>query len=79
MKSEEIHPAKPDEMRCTPHGSNLHSLLSEKGFTMKLEKQQQILGCMADVLNQNGFRAEVMQQEGSPLLLRCEAMRQGAG
>ena len=44
---------------------------------MKLEKQQQILGCMADVLNQNGFRAEVMQQEGSPLLLRCEAMRQG--
>ena len=44
---------------------------------MKLENQQQILGCMADVLNQNGFRAEVMQQEGSPLLLRCEAMRQG--
>ena len=44
---------------------------------MKLEKQQQILGCMADVLNQNGFRAEVMQQEGSPLLLRCEATRQG--
>lgn len=44
---------------------------------MKLEKEQQILGCMADVLNQNGFRAEVMQQEGSPLLLRCEAMRQG--
>lgn len=44
---------------------------------MKLEKQQQILSCMADVLNQNGFRAEVMQKEGAPLLLRCEAMRQG--
>lgn len=44
---------------------------------MKLEKQQQIFSCMADVLNQNGFRAEVMQQEGAPLLLRCEAQRQG--
>ncbi len=44
---------------------------------MKLEKQQQIFSCMADVLNQNGFRAEVMQQEGTPLLLRCEAQRQG--
>lgn len=44
---------------------------------MKPEKQQQILSCMADVLNQNGFRAEVMQQEGSPMLLRCEAPRQG--
>ena len=27
---------------------------------MKAEKQNQILGCMADVLNQNGYRAEVM-------------------
>ena len=44
---------------------------------MKAEKQNQILGCMADVLNQNGFRAEVMTQEGAPTLLRCEAMRQG--
>ena len=44
---------------------------------MKLEKQQQIFSCMADVLNLNGFRAEVMQQEGAPLLLRCEAQRQG--
>lgn len=44
---------------------------------MKQEKQQQIFGCMADVLNQNGFRAEVMQKEGAPTLLRCEAMRQG--
>lgn len=44
---------------------------------MKIEKQQQIFTCMADVLNQNGFRAEVMQEEGAPLLLRCEAMRQG--
>lgn len=32
---------------------------------------------MSDVLNQNGFRAEVMRQEGAPTLLRCEAMRQG--
>ena len=44
---------------------------------MKAEKQNQILGCMADVLNQNGFRAEVMAKEGAPTLLRCEAMRQG--
>lgn len=32
---------------------------------------------MSQVLNQNGFRAEVMKQEGAPTLLRCEAMRQG--
>ena len=32
---------------------------------------------MNDVLNQNGFRAELMQQEGAPTILRCEAMRQG--
>lgn len=32
---------------------------------------------MADVLNQNGFRAEVMTSENAPTLLRCEAMRQG--
>ncbi|WP_125116568.1 hypothetical protein [Agathobaculum sp. Marseille-P7918] len=44
---------------------------------MKNEQQEQILGCMADVLNQNGFRAEVMRKEGAPTLLRCEAMRQG--
>ena len=44
---------------------------------MKLEQQEQILGCMAEVLNQNGFRAEVMRKEGAPTLLRCEAMRQG--
>ena len=44
---------------------------------MKAEKQNQILGCMADVLNQNGFRAEVMTQEGAPTLLRYEAMRKG--
>ena len=30
---------------------------------MKSEQQDQILGCMADVLNQNGFRAEVMAKE----------------
>ena len=44
---------------------------------MKIEQQNQILGCMNDVLNQNGFRSEIMQQEGAPTILRCEAMRQG--
>lgn len=44
---------------------------------MKAEKEQQILSCMAEVLNQNGYRAEVMQSENAPMLLRCEAMRQG--
>ena len=44
---------------------------------MKTEKQDQILDCMAEVLGQNGFRAEVMRKEGAPTLLRCEAMRQG--
>ena len=44
---------------------------------MKIEQQNQILGCMAEVLNQNGFRAEIMQKEDAPTLLRCEAMRQG--
>lgn len=44
---------------------------------MKTEQQNRILTCMADVLNQNGFRAEVMQSENAPTLLRCEAMRQG--
>ena len=39
---------------------------------MRAEKQNQILGCMADVLNQNGYRAEVMAKEGAPTLLRCE-------
>lgn len=32
---------------------------------------------MNDVLNQNGFRAEIMQKDGAPTILRCEAMRQG--
>ncbi len=44
---------------------------------MKLEKQEQLLNCMADVLNQNGLRSEVMRQENAPTLLRCEAPRQG--
>lgn len=44
---------------------------------MIAEKQKQILGCMADVLGQNGFRAEVVQAEGQPLILRCEAVKQG--
>ena len=44
---------------------------------MKAEKQEQILACMAEVLNQNGFRAEVMRSDSAPTLLRCEAMRQG--
>ena len=37
---------------------------------MKIEQQEQILACMAEVLNQNGFRAEVMRKEGAPTLLR---------
>lgn len=44
---------------------------------MKTELQDKLLACMADVLNQNGFRAEVMTSENAPTLLRCEAMRQG--
>ncbi|WP_270478311.1 hypothetical protein [Butyricicoccus sp. AF18-9LB] len=44
---------------------------------MKIEQQNQILGCMNDVLNQNGFRAEIMQKDDAPTILRCEAMRQG--
>lgn len=44
---------------------------------MKSEYSEELLSCMADVLNQNGFRAEVMRQENAPTLLRCEAMRQG--
>lgn len=44
---------------------------------MKNEQQTQILGCMTDVLNQNGFQAELMQQEGAPTLLRCEVAKQG--
>lgn len=44
---------------------------------MNIEKQQQILSCMAEVLNQNGFRAEVLQEKDAPLLLRCESLRQG--
>ena len=31
---------------------------------MKTEQQDQILACMAEVLNQNGFRAEVMRKGG---------------
>ncbi len=44
---------------------------------MEIEKQERLLDCMADVLNQNGFRSEVMRKEGAPTLLRSEARRQG--
>lgn len=44
---------------------------------MNTELAERILTCMAEVLNQNGFRAEVMKSESAPTLLRCEAMRQG--
>lgn len=44
---------------------------------MNAEYSEQLLACMADVLNQNGFRAELMKKENAPTLLRCEAMRQG--
>ena len=39
----------------------------KEGEKMKTEQQNQILGCMNDVLNQNGFRAEIMQQEACKL------------
>ncbi len=45
---------------------------------MKKEMQERILGCMADVLNQNGFRAELLRQgDGNPLMLRCENRAMG--
>ena len=41
-------------------------------------KQKQILGCMSDVLNQNGFRSQLIEQgEGTPLMLRAETQRLG--
>lgn len=45
---------------------------------MEYAKQEQILKCMADVLNQNGFRADVTpKSEKSPLMLRCENRAMG--
>lgn len=45
---------------------------------MKPDKERQILSCMVDVLNQNGFRAALAElKDGAPLMLRCEAQRQG--
>lgn len=44
---------------------------------MKLEKQEQILACMADVLNQNGFKAETMKPENAPMILHAEPPKQG--
>ncbi len=44
---------------------------------MKAEKQEQILTCMADVLNQNGFRAEAVKPENAPMILRAEPPKQG--
>lgn len=40
--------------------------------------QERILSCMADVLNQNGFRAELLRQgDKNPLMLRCENRAMG--
>lgn len=45
---------------------------------MDANKQKQILGCMNDVLNQNGFRAQLIEQgENTPLMLRAESQRLG--
>lgn len=76
------YPAVPD-MKCAQCAfrnfpfSILNYPLKREEIRMKIEQQNQILGCMNDVLNQNGFRSEIMQQEGAPTILRCEAMRQG--
>ncbi len=45
---------------------------------MEKAMQERILSCMADVLNQNGFRAELLRQgEENPLMLRCENRAMG--
>lgn len=45
---------------------------------MEKATQERILSCMADVLTQNGFRAELMRQgEENPLMLRCENRSMG--
>ena len=45
---------------------------------MDANKQKQILGCMNDVLGQNGFRSELIEQtEHTPLMLRAESQRLG--
>lgn len=45
---------------------------------MDINKQKQILACMNDVLGQNGFRAELIEQsEVTPLMLRAETQRIG--
>lgn len=45
---------------------------------MDINKQKQILACMNDVLGQNGFRAELIEQtEATPLMLRAETQRIG--
>ncbi|MGE4548667.1 MAG: hypothetical protein AB7C89_03825 [Intestinibacillus sp.] len=46
---------------------------------MEQEKQMQIFGCMADVLKENGYRAEVVRSDdpAHPTLLRIETTRNG--
>ncbi len=44
---------------------------------MNKGNEEQLLRVMSDVLNQNGFRSEIMQEAGAPTLLRAEAARQG--
>lgn len=45
---------------------------------MDANKQKQILGCMNDVLCQNGFRSQMLEpKDGAPLMLRAESQRLG--
>lgn len=45
---------------------------------MDVNKQKQILGCMSDVLGQNGFRSQLIEAgENTPFMLRAETQRLG--
>ena len=46
---------------------------------MEQEKQLQLLGCMADVLKENGYRSEVVKSDdpAHPSILRVETTRNG--
>lgn len=45
---------------------------------MEIKKQKQILGCMRDVLEQNGFCAQLVEQnENTPQMLRAQTQRLG--
>lgn len=44
---------------------------------MRRDSEEQLLRCMSEVLNQNGFRSEILVSDNAPMLLRCETQRQG--